>query len=381
MHEVYGPIVRVNPYEIHIRDPDFCLEAFSPTKKLDKYGWWYRVFGGPGATVSTEHHDVHKGRRAAFKNFLSPAVVRGFVPTTLEKVKRASLIMEQYVQSGKPLSLSNLYRCIAADTVSAYALPASFNLLDSDDMGEEFSSGLRFFFETATTMRFLGFLEPIIKMIPDQIFRAMLTDPAKALLKLVRRLEACIDEVIQKPSDLDKSRPCLVSRINDNHLKENGKSCDRLLQEAEQFIIAGTETTGYALSITTFYILQDADIQDKMRQELMDAGIALDDDLDIMTLQNLPYLSAVITEGLRFAHGVGSRLPRVNKSSDVQYKQWRIPAGVPISMTSRLHHEDARLFPEPFTFRPDRWLQPESKQLKKYLSPFGHGSRICPGMQ
>jgi hypothetical protein len=162
------------------------VEAFSPAKKLDKYGWWYRVFGGPYSTVSTEHHEVHRSRRAAFKNFLSPAVVRGFVPTILDEVKRAGLIMNRHAEMGKPLNLSNLYRCIAADTVSAYALPASLNILDSDDLGEEFSTGLRFFFETATTMRFLGFIEPIITIMPDKIFTAMLTNPAKALLKLVR---------------------------------------------------------------------------------------------------------------------------------------------------------------------------------------------------
>lgn len=50
-------------------------------------------------------------------------------------------------------------------------------------------------------------------------------------------------------------------------------------------------------------------------------------------------------------------------------------------MTSRLHHEDENIFPQPRQFKPDRWLQPESKSLKKYLSPFGHGTRICVGMQ
>ncbi|KAL9484575.1 hypothetical protein ACSS6W_003364 [Trichoderma asperelloides] len=372
MHEKYGPIVRISPYEVHIKDPDFCLEAFSPVKKLDKYGWWYRVFGGPGATVSTEHHDVHRSRRATFKKFLSPVAVRDFVPTIVEKVKQAGLIMSHHAHMGKPLNMSNLYRCIAADTVSAYALPASLNMLDSDDLGEEFQSGLRLFFEAATTMRFLGFLQPLMMIMPDLIFKRLLTDPARSLIKLIR--------TIQKPADIEKSRPCLLDRIKTNNYRENGDFRERLLQEAEQFIIAGTETTGYALSVTTFYILQHADIQKMIRQELIDAEISINDDLEISSLQNLPYLSAVITEGLRFAHGVGSRLPRVNKSSDVQYHQWLIPAGVPISMTSRLHHEDPQLFPEPLTFRPDRWLQPDSKRLKKYLSPFGLGSRICPGM-
>lgn len=89
---------------------------------------------------------------------------------------------------------------------------------------------------------------------------------------------------------MEKSRSCLLERIKTNNYREAGDFRERLLQEAEQFIVAGTETTGYALSVTTFYILQDADIQKKLRQELIDAEISLNDNVDITLLQNLPYL-------------------------------------------------------------------------------------------
>lgn len=92
---------------------------------------------------------------------------------------------------------------------------------------------------------------------------------------------------------MEKSRSCLIECIKTNSYRENGDSHgfrERLLQEAEQFIVAGTETTGYALSVTTFHILQNADIQTKLRQELIDAQISLNEDLDIASLQNLPYL-------------------------------------------------------------------------------------------
>lgn len=105
-----------------------------------------------------------------------------------------------------------------------------------------------------------------------------------------QRLEACVDETIQKPSDVEKSRSCLIECIKTNNYRENNDFRERLLQEAEQFIVAGTETTGYALSVTTFYILQNEDIQKKLRQELVDAHISLNEHLDITALQNLPYL-------------------------------------------------------------------------------------------
>lgn len=44
-------------------------------------------------------------------------------------------------------------------------------------------------------------------------------------------------------------------------------------------------------------------------------------------------------------------------------------------------HDNPTIFPSPRAFKPDRWLQPDSAQLKKYLVPFSKGSRQCLGMQ
>lgn len=45
-----------------------------------------------------------------------------------------------------------------------------------------------------------------------------------------------------------------------------------------------------------------------------------------------------------------------------------------------LVHENPDIFPEPFAFKPERWLAPE-KDLDKYLVAFGKGPRICLGLK
>lgn len=44
-------------------------------------------------------------------------------------------------------------------------------------------------------------------------------------------------------------------------------------------------------------------------------------------------------------------------------------------------HYNPSIFPNPAEFCPERWLQPSSKDLEKYLVPFGSGSRMCIGMK
>lgn len=52
-------------------------------------------------------------------------------------------------------------------------------------------------------------------------------------------------------------------------------------------------------------------------------------------------------------------------------------------MSSYLVHMDPVVFPEPKSFKPERWIEAAEKgqHLTKFLVSFGKGSRICLGMK
>ena len=87
---------------------------------------------------------------------------------------------------------------------------------------------------------------------------------------------------------------------------------------------------------------------------------------------------------LRLAFGISQRLSRINPHGPIAYGSYVIPPNVPFSMTSYLQHRDPNVFPDPDTFRPERWLDnPQTasgKPLSRYLAPFGKGPRMCLGM-
>jgi len=58
-----GPIVRVTPHELHIRDPRALDTVYPPGVYLDKERW-ERSFG-EGGVLQTHHAAIHKRRRAA----------------------------------------------------------------------------------------------------------------------------------------------------------------------------------------------------------------------------------------------------------------------------------------------------------------------------
>lgn len=60
------------------------------------------------------------------------------------------------------------------------------------------------------------------------------------------------------------------------------------------------------------------------------------------------------------------------------YKDWTIPAGTPVGMTSALIHQNADIFYEPESFIPERWI--ENPKLDQYLLSFSKGTRQCAGI-
>lgn len=170
-----------------------------------------------------------------------------------------------------------------------------------------------------------------------------------------------------------------------SQLPESDKSVNRLKDEAAIVVAAGTLTTSWALSVATYYLLADPVILKKLKTEL---NSAVPDrsvrPIPLIILENCQYLVAVTQEAIRLSYGVASRLQRVSPDKEMIFrdqtskKNWIIPSGIPVSMTSVLVHQDSSIFPDPHSFRPERWI--ENPRLNRFLVSFSKGSRQCLGI-
>lgn len=176
----------------------------------------------------------------------------------------------------------------------------------------------------------------------------------------------------------------IIHEILESTLPPAEKNPARVFEDVSTITGAGFETTASALRLIVINVFSNAEILQKLREELKSKGSAAGEQLDAQTLMHLPYLTAVLMEGLRLSPALATRLARICPDQDLVFKDWRIPAGTPVGMTTVLMHTDETIYPDPHRFNPDRWvgLDPHERKIaENSFAPFSRGTRICLGMQ
>jgi cytochrome P450 len=181
----------------------------------------------------------------------------------------------------------------------------------------------------------------------------------------------------------------MVQSILKSKLPPSEKEFDRIHNEVDAVTSAGIETVGQTLRLTCFHIYDNPQILQRLRDELTDVAEYLGPNAAsaegkpiLSQLERLPYLSAVVKEGLRMSPGIATRMARIAPDREIRYGSYSIPPGTPVGMTVLLMHYDEKQYPDPQTFNPDRWLNAESSQQgEKIFAPFSRGTRMCVGMQ
>jgi cytochrome P450 len=88
------------------------------------------------------------------------------------------------------------------------------------------------------------------------------------------------------------------------------------------------------------------------------------------------YLEAVLRETLRVRPVLPAVVRRLQEPTEVG--DWLLPAGATVAVTGWLLHSDPRLYPDPTSFRPERFLGDPGSLTYTWI-PFGGGRRRCPG--
>ncbi|KAJ2983507.1 hypothetical protein NUW58_g6236 [Xylaria curta] len=392
LHKKYGPIIRISPWELHIADPDFYDTLYagaSASRRSEKDPYYTRFVGLDLCVFSTVQHELHRRRRAALNPYFSMASVTRLQPVIQERLDVMLKRMNGFKDTNEALNMSYMFSALGNDVVMIYSFARCDYRLETPNFDPSSRDAALVGLNSIHIMKHIPWVYDVMKALPDSLVQWL--QPALAsFLELRRTARAQVEKIIDGENEgwRGKDHPTIFHAILDSKLSLAEKSVERLTEEAQVLVMAGTLTTASAMELITFWLLKQPETLRKLKDELRAVmpSVSHIGKIPLAKLEALPYLTAVIKEGLRLSYGVSTRMQRIDPDKPIVFtdkatgQEWIIPPKTSVGMTSvQLHHNEDN-FPDSKAFIPERWLGAQGKKLERYLVSFCKGSRSCVGI-
>lgn len=181
----------------------------------------------------------------------------------------------------------------------------------------------------------------------------------------------------------DSFRDFFENFVTDKKDSEHNLEYSEILRESNIMIAAGNDTSATAMTNVLFLLIRNPRVMAKLREEL-DPVMPKDGDgaFDYEQVKDLKYLKACLDEGMRRRPPVAMGLPREVPKGGATVAGHFVAEGVSVSVPAFSIHHDPSIFPNPYEFRPERWLEaegPHKKAMMDNFIPFSVGPRACIG--
>lgn len=184
-------------------------------------------------------------------------------------------------------------------------------------------------------------------------------------------------------------RKVFLDLLLDHHINSGELTEEDIREEVDTFMFEGHDTTAMALSWTIYLLGHHPEIQARAAAEVDSMFEQTEADAELnrvklmLTLdriKELKYLECVIKEGLRLCPSVpfvGRRL-----HEDMSVNGFHVPRGTIIFVYIYMLHRDPKVFSNPESFNPDRFLPENSIGRHPFaFVPFSAGPRNCIGQR
>jgi cytochrome P450 len=197
-----------------------------------------------------------------------------------------------------------------------------------------------------------------------------------AFVRARKRIDAVVHRMIEAHRREKADRGSLLDLMLAASPDTSAESEKSLRDQVITIFLAGYETVANAL-VWTWYLLSENPecerrFHEEVDRELRDRLPSYED------LPRLRYVEMVLAESMRLyppAWAMGRRALR-----DFQLGEFFLPAKTTLLISQFVLHRDARFFPDPLRFDPERFTPEEKARRAKFTYfPFGAGARQCIG--
>ena len=279
--------MRINPRELHIKDPYYYDEIYAPaSKKRDKDPKFVTIFVFLTSMVATVGHDHHRFRRGLLDNFFSKRSVLELSPMMHEMESKLMQRFEKAYQDNTVLQLGDAFAAFTADLISQYSWGVSSGFLDDEDFNNNFRQTSNEFAPFLHVYRFFPIFGTIARAMPRWL-QSRLKPKATSLLDMQ---DLVIRQSTTQKKPVNTSRKTIFDGLSDPSVPPKERSPRRLEDEGLLLLLAGTETTARVLTLAAFYLYQNKPLIMKLRQELQPVMPTPTTEASWTQLEQLPYL-------------------------------------------------------------------------------------------
>ncbi|GBM53404.1 Cytochrome P450 3A41 [Araneus ventricosus] len=282
-------------------------------------------------------------------------------------------VVTKKAEKGEIFDMHEVVQALTLDVIADCALAMKTRCQDNPQ--DIFLTSVRSYFHHAhNSVLEYAIMFPSVKYIMSFLNKFMTAGQMTNLI--VDSVNKAISERRKNPEvkSMDFLQMMLDHRGNDGTAV--GLSDEEIVANSYLFILGGYESTATSLAYTFYLLAKHPEIQDKLYEEIKKA-----EDDSYITVQSLPYLNQMLTESLRLYPPITGFINR-ECSEDYQVGSITIPKGAVVQAPVWDIHHDPELWPDPWTFDPNRF-SPENKASLNSMAymPFGIGRRNCIAAQ
>ncbi|KAJ6440463.1 S-(hydroxymethyl)glutathione dehydrogenase [Purpureocillium lavendulum] len=368
---VPGPIVRIAPTEVDVCDVNALKTIYTVRETFLKPVWYqhFTTFGKENV-FNTNNVEFHRRHRRLLSGPISESSLREYKDLVDSRCALTLQRMKEDMRSKGAADLFKWWMFFATDVIGEMTFGESFQTLEHGQKTDY----VRMLGETGA----LGVVRSTFPLLTSIASRVPLPFFSKAVA-YSRNLTRYAGESLGRHKKLVEATPELARQtLFTNLLKakeDDMLTFEELRNEAEVYIIGGSDTTMITLTYLVWLVCRHPAVQSALVKELE----LLPDGFDEQHLKDSPYLNQVISETLRLYPAAPSGLPRLVPPGGADLCGYPLPAGVTVCSQAYSMHRDADIFPDPEAFDPSRWASP-TRAMKEAFMAFGKGARVCIGI-
>lgn len=222
------------------------------------------------------------------------------------------------LRNGALVNMTDWLNFFTMDVIGDLAFGETFGCLETG----EFHSWVRTLFSylkgmsLAAAPRYYPWTEPLFqKLIP------------KSVLEGQRRHTQYANEKINRRLDWKTNRPDFMTSFMKNNANFENMSRAEILSTFNFIIVGGSETTATTLTGIFNHLSRNKEILKRLSTEIR-TKFKSEENIKIDAIHGLPYLEAVVNEGLRMCNPIPGGLPRVVPEGGDTYAGVFLPGGV-----------------------------------------------------